>query len=121
MRTAKMNLQGNTVLRSKTQDKRTLFVWQAVTFEAPRCLFLRLFSRKGTVTIGYISSLDIINRCVQLVMYMCSSFIMVIGVIIIDNEVEQENYTRRLDKAILFIQDPNPSSKVRPTLHQFVL
>ena len=46
---------------------------------------------------------------------------MVIGVIIIDNEVEQENYTRRLAKAILFIQDPNPSSKVRPTLHQFVL
>ena len=28
--------------------------------------------------------------------------------IIIDNEVEQENYTRRLAKAILFIQDPNP-------------
>ena len=28
--------------------------------------------------------------------------------IIIDNEVEKENYTRQLAKAIIFIQDSNP-------------
>ena len=31
--------------------------------------------------------------------------------IIIDNVVEQENYTRQLAKAIIFIQNSNPSNK----------
>ena len=31
--------------------------------------------------------------------------------IIIDNEVEQENYTRQLAKAIIFVQNSNPSNK----------
>ena len=33
--------------------------------------------------------------------YFYSSFIKVIGMIIIDNEVEKENYTRQLAKAII--------------------